>query len=147
MWIKIIHFVNVEFNSEKEVLCKYYIKKKKKNLHAFNNSQTDVGRGRGEERISLPGIQQLCQALFLSFEKQFDVLVFRAAVCVLSTVWLVSQVLPVDAHEGLVGLLCVADLLGDAVLAPQLLDLAVSLVAEMEGVSTPEPLISLSIVI
>ena len=46
--------------------------------------------------------------------------------------------LPVDAHQGLVGLLGVADLLGDAVLPPQLLDLAVALPAQMQGVPPPE---------
>src|SRR4029434_5952396 len=48
-----------------------------------------------------------------------------------------SQVLPVDANECLVGLLGVADLLGDAVLAPQLLELSVALPTEMECVPSP----------
>lgn len=42
-----------------------------------------------------------------------------------------SQVLPVDAHQSLIGLLGVADLLCDAVLAPQLLDLPVALLAQV----------------
>lgn len=42
-----------------------------------------------------------------------------------------SQVLPVDAHQSLIGLLGVADLLCDAVLAPQLLDLSVALLAQV----------------
>lgn len=42
-----------------------------------------------------------------------------------------SQVLPVDAHQSLIGLLGVADLLCDAVLAPQLLDLSVALLTQV----------------
>src|SRR4029434_3918477 len=48
-----------------------------------------------------------------------------------------SQVLPVDANECLVGLLGVADLLGDAVLAPQLLDLSVALPTEVASAPSP----------
>lgn len=39
------------------------------------------------------------------------------------------QMLPVDVHQGLVGLLRVSDLLGDAVLLPELLDLSKPLLA------------------
>lgn len=42
-----------------------------------------------------------------------------------------SQMLPVDAHQSLIGLLSVADLLRDAVLTPQLLDLSVALMAQV----------------
>lgn len=48
-----------------------------------------------------------------------------------------SQVLPVDTHQGLVGLLGVPYFLCDAVLAPQLLDLAVALVAQVQWVPPP----------
>lgn len=48
-----------------------------------------------------------------------------------------SQVLPVDGHQRLVGLLGVADDLCDAMLPPQPLDLLVALHTEVEGVPSP----------
>lgn len=48
-----------------------------------------------------------------------------------------SQVLPVDGHKRLIGLLGVADDLGDAVLPPQSLDLLVALHTQVEGVASP----------
>lgn len=55
--------------------------------------------------------------------------------------------LPVNANQGLISFLCMPDLLRDAVLLPELLDLLEPLLAQMQGVSSPEPLVSLSIVI
>lgn len=48
-----------------------------------------------------------------------------------------SQVLPVDGHKRLIGLLGVADDLGDAMLPPQALDLPVALYTQVEGVPSP----------
>lgn len=48
-----------------------------------------------------------------------------------------SQVLPVDGHKCLIGLLGVADDLGDAMLPPQSLDLLVALYTQVEGVPSP----------
>lgn len=45
-----------------------------------------------------------------------------------------SQMLPVNAHQSLVCFLGMANLLCDAMLAPELLDLSVALTAEVQGV-------------
>lgn len=45
--------------------------------------------------------------------------------------------LPVDGNQSLIGLLGVADDLGDAVLVPQTLDLLVTLQTKMERIPTP----------
>lgn len=51
----------------------------------------------------------------------------------------VSQVLPVNGNQRLVGFLGVSDDLGDAVLMPQTLNLLVTLQTKMEGIPTPAP--------
>lgn len=48
-----------------------------------------------------------------------------------------SQVLPVDGHQRLIGLLSMTDDLGDAVLTPQTLYFPVTLGTKMERVPSP----------
>lgn len=57
------------------------------------------------------------------------------------------QVLPVNAHQCLIRLLGVPNLLRDAVLVPELLDLPESFFAQMQGIPPSESLVSLPIVI
>lgn len=58
-----------------------------------------------------------------------------------------SQVLPVDGHKCLIGLLGVADDLGDAVLPPQSLDFPVALDTQVEGVPSPAGRASVCIIV
>lgn len=58
-----------------------------------------------------------------------------------------SEVLPVDGHQRLIGLLSVTDDLRHSVLPPQTLDLPVSLGTQVEGVPPLEALIRLSVVV
>ena len=55
-----------------------------------------------------------------------------------SRAWPSSQVLPVDGHQRLIGLLSVTYDLSNAVLLPQTLDLPVALSAQVEGVPPSE---------